>query len=60
MKFPPWVNFYYGYFTEDKELYLEMARFGPNGFIEYAYGDGTGENGQLFSPVTDDFTGHTW
>ena len=54
-KFPPYVKFYYGYFTEDYELHLEMAEFGPDGFVGYHYGDGTGFNGQVFTPVTDDY-----
>ena len=50
-----YVKFYYGYFTEDYELHLEMAEFGPDGFVGYHYGDGTGFNGQVFTPVTDDY-----
>ena len=50
-----YVKFYYGYFTDDYELHLEMAEFGPDGFVGYHYGDGTGFNGQVFTPVTDDY-----
>ena len=32
-----------------------MAEFGPDGFVGYHYGDGTGFNGQVFTPVTDDY-----
>ena len=58
--FPPWVNFYYGYFTEDYELHLEMAQFGPDGFIGYAYGTGTGYDGQVFTPVTESNDPRVW
>ena len=32
-----------------------MAEFGPDGFVGYHYGDGTGFSGQVFTPVTDDY-----
>ena len=52
--FPPYVNFYYGYFTEDYKLYLSVAKFGPDGYVDTPYED------KLFEPVMDDGDDRVW